>query len=205
MIQKFILLSLFYSMVFSVDINFKIEANDMSENMKDFVLGKALSAISQSMTYNQIAEKIVSGLKEEFGSKWICLIGPLGLVSHFEAMSGSTLWFSNGNTQIIVFKPLPEPQSFYIFDARKSNPKITIINNEMTEVMKDMAISMSEIAINAYNDFHTISANISVSFQKLYGNQWNCFVTTSGINYTTNYVPNTFISFEVEEIFIILY
>jgi hypothetical protein len=89
MIQKFILLSLFYSMVFSVDINFKIEVNGMSENMKDFVLGKALSAIIQNMTYNQIAEKIVFGLKQEFGSKWICLIGPLSLVSHFEAISDS--------------------------------------------------------------------------------------------------------------------
>ncbi len=57
MIQKFILLSLFYSMVFSVNINFKIEVNNMSENMKDFVLGKALSANNQNMTYNQIAEK----------------------------------------------------------------------------------------------------------------------------------------------------
>ncbi len=69
-----------------------------------------------------------------------------------------------------MLKPLLGTQSDYILDARKSNPKITIINNEMTEVMKDMAISMSEIAINAYNDFHTISANISASFQKLYGN-----------------------------------
>jgi hypothetical protein len=143
----------------------------MSENMKDFVLGKALSDNNQNMTYNQIAEKIVSRLKQEFRSKWICLIGPLGLISYFEAISGSTLWFSNENTQIIVFKPLPETQSDYILDARKSNPKIIIINNEMTEVMKDMAISMSEIAINAYNDFHTISVNISASFQKLYVNQ----------------------------------
>ncbi len=152
-----------------------------------------------------MAEKITNGLKHEFGSKWICFVGPIGLVSHFEAAKNSTLWFSNANVQFIVFRPLPQTQDDYLSDARKSNPKIHLLRDEMTESMKNEVISISLTAINNYNNFESIANNISAALQLQYGYIWNCFLSAIESNFSTKYISKTLISFKVEEIIIIIF
>jgi hypothetical protein len=205
MIFEIKILILLFHFVVSIENDFKIEINEMTEDMKDFVLGKALSVIGQKMNYNQIAEKLTTGMNHEFGSKWICLVGPIGLVSQFEAEVGSKIWFSYESTQIILFKPLRSTDIDLIKDARKSFPKYKILKNEMAESMKEHAVTLTSVALNKFDDFKSIAANISSSFKILYGHTWNCYVSRKYIDYATEYIPNTFISFEIEEIQITMF
>ncbi len=108
-------------------------------------------------------------MKHKFGSKWIFLVGPTGLVSHFEAVKNSILWFSNVNIQFIIFKFLPETQEDYLSGARKYNPKIHFLRDEMTDSMKNEAISISLTAINNYNNFESIANNIGAALHLSYG------------------------------------
>jgi hypothetical protein len=98
----------------------------MPKNMKNHVFGTTLEAIEQKLNKNQISQ-----MKLEFESHWICIIVPIGLVSHFEAEPNSTIGLQNETTQIILFKPVESKQLESIADARKLNPKISYFKNEM--------------------------------------------------------------------------
>jgi hypothetical protein len=207
MFKNIILVFLLIQTVLSVDNNFKIIKNEMPEQMKDSVLGITLSAFIKLLNYNEMSRKITNEMTLLFGSHWICLIGPLGLVSHFEAEPNSTIWFTHENTQIIIFKPMDRSQSesISISSARKSNPKIKLIKNEMNVSMKENSILVSLDAINSYDDFTTIAKNISETFQQLYGYKWNCFVSLTKIDHKIDYISNTLISLRIDTINIVLF
>jgi hypothetical protein len=70
----------------------------------------------------------------------------------------------------------------------------------MTEPMKEHAITLSSVVLNKFDDFKSMATNISSSFKILYRHTWNCYVSRKYIVYSTEYIPNTFISFEIGEI-----
>jgi hypothetical protein len=45
-----------------------------------------------------------------------------------------------------------------------------------------------------------MATNISSSFKILYRHTWNCYISRKYIDYSTEYILNTFISFEIGEI-----
>jgi len=203
---KFIFLIIFFFRPAIFEENtYKIVLNELSESMTAQFLGLTLPAIEQNLNYNTIAQKISNGMKQEFGSQWFCFVGPTGLFSHVDSAENSRIVFVHGSLQIILFKPIDRSQTDFISDARKTVSKISVIKNEMTESMKDHAIAMSLFALNALNDFKSISSNISASFGTLYGHKWFCFVSTNNSEFKINYIPNTFISLKISEINIILF
>jgi hypothetical protein len=70
----------------------------------------------------------------------------------------------------------------------------------MTKPMKKHAITLSSVAYNKFDDFKSMATNISSSFKILYRHTWNCYVSRKYIDYSTEYILNTFNSFEIEEI-----
>ncbi len=67
-------------------------------------------------------------------------------------------------------------ETSFIKEAKKANAVLTVIKNEMIESIKERALVISLIAIKNFDDFKSISANISSSMETLYGYYWVRFL-----------------------------
>ncbi len=186
---------------------FKIIKNDMRENMKDLAIGIAMVAIEENLDFNGIATKLTNGFNSEYGSDWICFVGSTNLSSHFEASPNTTIWFTIGSVQIVLFKPMDRVKSKYqyIIDARKQDSVLSIVKNEMNETMKEHIIGVSLIAIKTFNDFESISKNISASLERSYSYHWVCSISPKSGEIYAKYFPNTMLSFTIADLQIILF
>jgi hypothetical protein len=70
----------------------------------------------------------------------------------------------------------------------------------MTESMKEHIIGVSLIAVRAFDNFESISKNISASLETLYGYHWVCSVNPKSGKINAKYFANTMISFIIADI-----
>ncbi len=92
-----------------------------------------------------------------------------------------------------------------IKDAKKANAVLTVIKNEITESMKEHALVISLIAITNFDDFKSISANISSSMETLYGYHWICSVSSKLNEISSKYIGKTFLVFTIADISVTMF
>ncbi len=183
----------------------KIIRNEMSKNMANFAIGEAVMALENNLNNKDMAKELTTSFQEQYGSHWMSLVGSESDVSYFEAAPNSTIWFMIENYQIILFKPVERTETSFIKEAKKANAVLTVIKNEMTESMKEHALVISLIAIKNFDDFKSISANISSSMETLYGYHWVCSVSSKLNEISSKYIGKTFLVFTIEDISVTMF
>jgi hypothetical protein len=75
----------------------------------------------------------------------------------------------------------------------------------MTESMKEHALVISLITITNFDDFKSISANISSSMETLYGYHWICSVSSKLNEISSKYIGKTFLVFTIADISVTMF
>jgi hypothetical protein len=201
---KVLISVLIFIKLVSSQTNYKIIHSEFSENMKDHAIGIAVVAENERVNHTELAKRLRNGFNQEYGPEWVSIVGQ-NLASDFKQSPNTAFWFSMGDLQILLFKPGLKGEYDYVSDARKRNAVLTVVKNEMTEAMKEHALVISLISLKSYNDFKSISANISSSLELFYKQHWVCSVSIKSSQITSGYIKDTFISLTIEDIQITIF
>jgi tetrahydromethanopterin S-methyltransferase subunit B len=183
----------------------KIHENEIPDEMKDHAIALAVEGFESNTDLNVIASKISNEFNTLYGNDWYCFIGPIGTVSHFNAMPNTLLRFSSELTQVLLFKPSFVTQKNLISNALRNTTKLTVIKSEMNDEMQKKLLDITLTALKLFNNFESIAKNISDSLDATYGKYWNCFVGHNGTHAYARYINETYISFIVGEIQFVLF
>jgi hypothetical protein len=177
------LIILQFSVAFCINEEVIIHKNDMSIQMQQYVIDRAIQTF-ESQTDLNIAAKIISyEMNIKFGKNWNCFAG---INSSFagisvESKENSFIWFSiNENHFVVVKQDIDIKIIDPIIDARTSDPKVVVIRDEMSDSMKNNVLIMVKNAINSFDDTESISKHMVQTLEERYDYSWICLIGSTG-------------------------
>jgi hypothetical protein len=198
----------------SAEPDFQVLENEMSEEMEEFAVAEALLLLraSHSSQMPYVAKNLANKMNTEYGKQWMCFVGKNFNDSGFEILhqNKSLISFAFKQTQFILFKPHLDTVNDPIIDARKDNAKVDIVFFDMEEKTKITVIDIAKIAIKNFNDYQSLSLNITQALQTSLGNEWRVVIVNNRFDgdqqlYTSISIPGSLMSFKIESIEFIIF
>ncbi len=201
----FLSICLQFQCIFCYNEFLKIHKNEMNQEIKDYVIEQALVASENETDMNNVSRKIINEMNQKYGQSWNCLTGTNTSFDgiNIESKEKTFIWFSYKDRNFIVFKSFSDP----LAEAQKSDAKLVIIKDGMSESMKNLTLVMVKQAIIAFSHTEYISEHMVKMLEGKYGYSWFCIIGSTGNDdkITKTFGKQAFLSLKIESLLITIF
>ncbi|CAG2100194.1 unnamed protein product, partial [Medioppia subpectinata] len=178
--------------------------NTMDTEMTAKTLAIIRAQVTKQKNLFNVCKQIANDMDEEFGTSWHCLAdrGKAG-VAYYTPDRSTFMRVKIASITLILFRTVTSRLDSQIID----DDDIDIVQDDMKPIILEMVREITCEAIESADTLDEIAKNIKNKMKsRYYLYDWQCFVgLRNSIGRHVTYQPNSFISYDLDELRVVLF